>query len=150
MPLRDLLMLSALLVMVPMIFIRPHTGAILWAWTAMLVPNIFLFGIGQSLRYNLIFAVATLLAWVVSKEPKRKVLGTSMAVQAHRMAPLCGRMKIMGTMTRSAESMRRSRRAMAQGPRSGGEGWRPRRPGRPGPSAGSSVGPPVRPPMVSR
>ena len=61
MALRDLLMLSALLVMVPMIFIRPHTGAILWAWTAMLVPNTFLFGIGQSVRYNLIFALATLL-----------------------------------------------------------------------------------------
>ncbi len=79
MPLRDLLMLSALLVMVPMIFIRPHTGAILWAWTAMLVPNTFLFGIGQSVRYNLIFAVATLLAWLFSKEPKKVPLnGTNL------------------------------------------------------------------------
>ena len=71
MPLRDLLMLSALLVLVPMILIRPHTGAILWAWTAMLVPNTFLFGIGQSVRFNLIFAIATVLAWVISKEPKK-------------------------------------------------------------------------------
>ncbi len=71
MALRDLLMISALFVMVPMIFIRPHTGAILWAWTAMLVPNTFLFGIGASMRFNLIFAIATLLAWVVSKEPKK-------------------------------------------------------------------------------
>ncbi len=71
MALRDLLMLSALLVMVPMIFVRPHTGIVLWAWTAMLVPNTFLFGIGQSVRYNLIFAVATLVAWFISKEPKK-------------------------------------------------------------------------------
>ncbi len=79
MALRDLFMLSALLVMVPMIFIRPHTGAILWAWTAMLVPNTFLFGIGQSLRYNLIFAAATLLAWLFSSEPKKVPLnGTNL------------------------------------------------------------------------
>lgn len=71
MALRDLLMLSSLLVVVPMIFIRPHTGIILWAWTAMLVPNTFLFGIGASVRYNLIFAVATLVAWFISKEPKK-------------------------------------------------------------------------------
>lgn len=73
MALRDLLMLSALLVLVPMVFIRPHTGAILWAWTAMLVPNSFLFGIGQSVRFNLVFALATLLAWMVSKEEPKKI-----------------------------------------------------------------------------
>lgn len=71
MAIRDLLMISALLVMVPMIFMRPHVGMILWAWTAMLVPNSFLFGIGASIRYNLIFAVATLVAWFISKEPKK-------------------------------------------------------------------------------
>ena len=76
---RDLLMLSALLVMVPMIFIRPHNGVILWAWTAMLVPNTFLYGIGHSVRYNLVFAVATLLAWLLSQEPKKVPLnGTNM------------------------------------------------------------------------
>lgn len=71
MALRDLLMLSGLAIMVPMIFYRPHVGIILWAWTAMLVPNTFLFGIGQSVRYNLIFALATLIAWLISREPKK-------------------------------------------------------------------------------
>ena len=71
MALRDLLMLSGLAIMVPMIFYRPHVGIILWAWTAMLVPNTFLFGIGQSVRYNLIFALATLIAWFISREPKK-------------------------------------------------------------------------------
>ena len=77
MAIRDLVMLSALLVMVPMIFMRPHTGIILWAWTAMLVPNSFLFGIGQSVRFNLIFAVATLVAWFISKEPKKIPLNST-------------------------------------------------------------------------
>lgn len=71
MALRDLLMISAMLVMIPMIFMRPHNGTVVWAWTAMLVPNTFLFGIGQSFRFNLIFAVATLVAWFISREPKR-------------------------------------------------------------------------------
>jgi probable O-glycosylation ligase (exosortase A-associated) len=77
MALRDLLMLSALVVMVPMIFFRPHTGIILWAWTAMLVPNTFLFGIGASVRYNLIFALATFFAWLISKEPKKIPLNST-------------------------------------------------------------------------
>lgn len=71
MAIRDLIMLSSLLIFVPMIFIRPHTGMVLWAWTAMLVPNSFLFGIGQSVRFNLIFAACTLLAWFISKESKK-------------------------------------------------------------------------------
>ena len=57
--------------MIPMIFVRPHLGAALWAWTAMLVPNALLHGFGQSLRYNLVIAAATLVAWFVSKEPKK-------------------------------------------------------------------------------
>jgi probable O-glycosylation ligase (exosortase A-associated) len=77
MALRDLLMLSALVLMVPMIFFRPHTGIVIWAWTAMLVPNTFLFGIGASVRYNLIFAVATLIAWFISKEPKKVPLNST-------------------------------------------------------------------------
>ena len=78
MALRDLLLLSSLLIMVPMIFFRPHTGIILWAWTAMLVPNTFLYGIGQSVRYNLLFALATLIAWfIAAKEPKKIPLNST-------------------------------------------------------------------------
>ena len=77
MALRDLLMLSALVVMVPMIFYRPHVGIILWAWTAMLVPNTFLYGIGQSVRFNMIFALATLVAWMLSKESKKIPLNST-------------------------------------------------------------------------
>jgi len=77
MALRDLLMLSAMVVMVPMIFFRPHTGIIIWAWTAMLVPNTFLFGIGASVRFNFIFAIATLVAWLISKESKKIPLNST-------------------------------------------------------------------------
>lgn len=78
MPLRDLLLVSALMIVVPMIFVRPHVGTAVWAWTAMLVPNTFLFGFAQSLRFNLIIAVTTIVAWLVSKEPKKIPLnGTS-------------------------------------------------------------------------
>ena len=68
---RDLLIIAALLVVVPMIFMRPHVGVIVWVWSAMMVPNNLLWGFAASLRFNLIFAVATLVAWFVSKEPKK-------------------------------------------------------------------------------
>ena len=77
MPLRDLVMVGAVGIMLPMIFIRPHVGMILWAWTAMLVPNSFLYGFASSFRFNLIFAICTLVAWLISKESKKIPLNST-------------------------------------------------------------------------
>lgn len=57
--------------MLPFVFFRPHIGVLLWCWTAILVPNTFLFGFGSAVRFNLIVATVTVLAWWSSGEPKK-------------------------------------------------------------------------------
>ena len=68
---RDLLIVLALFPMAMAAFVSPFTGVVLWIWTAMLVPNSFLFSFAQGIRFNLTIAIVTLLAWAISKEPKR-------------------------------------------------------------------------------
>jgi probable O-glycosylation ligase (exosortase A-associated) len=57
---RDLIMLVAMAVLVPMAVSNVFGAFLLWEWTAVLSPTYYLFGFMQSVRYNLIFAVVTL------------------------------------------------------------------------------------------
>jgi len=68
---RDLVFVVGLLSMLPFVFGRPHVGVLLWCWTALLVPNFYVFGFASSIPYNLIVAIFTLLVWAFSKEPVR-------------------------------------------------------------------------------
>ena len=49
----------------------PYIGVLAWVWIAVMSPHQYVYGIAGSLPVNLIQAVATLAAWVASKEPKR-------------------------------------------------------------------------------
>jgi probable O-glycosylation ligase (exosortase A-associated) len=66
---RDLVFVLALLAMFIYVFGRPHIGVLLWAWTALLIPNSFFYGFATSIPFNLTVALLTLTAWVFSKEP---------------------------------------------------------------------------------
>ena len=68
---RDIAFTAGLLVMLPFTIGRPHIGALLWCWTAMLVPNAFVYGFAAPIRFNLIAVAVTLAVWVLSREPKR-------------------------------------------------------------------------------
>jgi probable O-glycosylation ligase (exosortase A-associated) len=68
---RDIAFIVGLLVMLPFAIGRPHIGALLWCWTAMLVPNAYVYGIAAPIRFNLIVVLITLIIWVLSKEPVR-------------------------------------------------------------------------------
>src|SRR6185437_10416343 len=68
---RDLIVTLGVLVMLPMIFVRPYLGVLVWCWTALLVPNVYVFGFAQGIRFNFWAAIVTLVAWGLSKEPKR-------------------------------------------------------------------------------
>ncbi len=68
---RDIAFVAGILAMLPFAFGRPHIGALLSCWTAMLVPNTYVYGFATSIRFNLIVVLATLVIWVLSKEPMR-------------------------------------------------------------------------------
>src|SRR5690349_11182302 len=68
---RDIPLLIGLVAMLPMILIRPHVGVLAWCWTALLVPNYYVFGLATGIRFNLWIACATLISWLLSREAKR-------------------------------------------------------------------------------
>ncbi len=68
---RDLVLLIALACMLPLPFIAPHAGVLIWGWISFMSPHSETWGIVNDLRLNLIFAVLTIVAWLISREPKR-------------------------------------------------------------------------------
>jgi probable O-glycosylation ligase (exosortase A-associated) len=57
---RDLMMLGAFALMVPMTFVNAFCAYLLWEWTAVLSPAYYLYGFMQSVRFNLIFAITSI------------------------------------------------------------------------------------------
>jgi probable O-glycosylation ligase (exosortase A-associated) len=69
--LRDLVFLLLFCGALAIAFNRTHVCILLWAWISLLTPNQLLWGIGNSLHYNKIIAVVTLLAALASQEKKK-------------------------------------------------------------------------------
>jgi putative inorganic carbon (HCO3(-)) transporter len=52
-------------------FLAPHLGILTWIWIALMNPHQYLWGAAENVPFNLIQVVITLVAWGISKEPKR-------------------------------------------------------------------------------
>lgn len=61
----------SILATVPVILVRPHVGILAWFWVGLMNPHRQAWGSLENLRYALMIAAATLLAWVLSRESKR-------------------------------------------------------------------------------
>jgi probable O-glycosylation ligase (exosortase A-associated) len=70
---RDLVLVLGFASMLVMgrVFRYPHVGALLWCWTALVVPTFFSYGFAAVIPYNKVVAIITLLAWLFSQEPKK-------------------------------------------------------------------------------
>ena len=68
---RDLVLLFGFVAILAPVFRYPHIGALVWCWTALIVPNNFVYGYMSNIPFNKITAVLTLLVWVLSREPKK-------------------------------------------------------------------------------
>ena len=77
---RDIAFVVGLLAMLPYAIGRPHVGALLWCWTAMLVPNTYVYGFATEIHFNLIVVLATLLIWILSKEPIRVPMNPTIVI----------------------------------------------------------------------
>ena len=51
---RDIAFLAGFLALLPYVVGRPHIGVLLWCWTALLVPNAYVYGFAR-------FAFSTLI-----------------------------------------------------------------------------------------
>jgi probable O-glycosylation ligase (exosortase A-associated) len=69
--LRDLVLTSCILVCLGLTYRYHFVGVLTWAWVALMQPNHEVYGVVSSaLRVNLLVAVVTLIAWMVSKDKK--------------------------------------------------------------------------------
>ncbi len=70
---RDIALFFGFFAMLAMgqVFRYPHVGVLLWCWTALVIPNFFSYGFAAAIPYNKIVAIITLLAWLISREPKK-------------------------------------------------------------------------------
>ncbi len=57
---RDLMVATFLVVLIPLAFARPFIAYLLWGWTAVLVPTNYLYGFLSGGRFNMLFAAITI------------------------------------------------------------------------------------------
>jgi len=77
---RDLVFLLAFIGFTPLILMRPHIGVMLWGWSAILVPNSFLYGFMLAFPFSKFIAGLTLVSLVFSSEPKKIPINTTTLV----------------------------------------------------------------------
>lgn len=71
---RDLLVALIVFGSLPFIVVRPYIGILVWTWLSLMNPHRMTFGFVYDLRVAMIIGVATLGAWLFSREPKRPPL----------------------------------------------------------------------------
>lgn len=66
-----ILVALSILALVPAIFFWPHLGVLAWTWIGVMNPHRWAWGQWELLGFAQLIGMATLIAWVVSREPKR-------------------------------------------------------------------------------
>lgn len=88
---RDFVLLLGLVALLLPIFRYPHIGALVWCWTALIVPNNFVYGFMSYIPINKIVAILTLVSWVYSKK--------NLGVLKSRTLILVGLFGVIGTIS---------------------------------------------------
>jgi putative inorganic carbon (hco3(-)) transporter len=68
---RDIIVTAIIFGLLPFVFKRPWLGVLLWTWIGMMSPHRLTWGFAYSMQFAAIVGVATLIALLMSKEPKR-------------------------------------------------------------------------------
>lgn len=68
---RALVFFCFLLGLIPSIFINPYIGVLLYSWISFMSPHRLVWGFVTEIPLALVTAIATLIAWLASNEPKR-------------------------------------------------------------------------------
>lgn len=103
---RDLVLISGFFAMLLLgrVFSYPHIGALLWCWTALTIPTIFVYGFSRVIHYNKTVAIITLLSWLFSREPKRLPLNATLVLFA--LFGICGTVSAFTAISNSGDALR--------------------------------------------
>ena len=71
---RDILLTLFLLGSLPVILISPFYGMLIYSWISLFSPHRLVYSFAHDFPFALLSAVATLVAWFVSREPKKPVM----------------------------------------------------------------------------
>jgi putative inorganic carbon (HCO3(-)) transporter len=78
--LRDLILTTFILGLLPVVLMRPHWGILLWTWVGLMNPHKMTWGFAYNFPFAMIIAIVTLVAVLISKEPKRLPLAAPVVV----------------------------------------------------------------------
>ncbi len=78
--LRDIVLTAFILGLLPVVLFRPHWGILLWTWVGLMNPHKMTWGFAYSFPFAMIIGIVTILAILISKEPKRLPLAAPVTV----------------------------------------------------------------------
>ena len=68
---RDLILALIVFGSIPVVLVKPHIGVLMWSWLGYMSPHQYTWTYSQEIRFSLIIAVVSIIAWLISHEPKR-------------------------------------------------------------------------------
>ena len=67
---RDIVLLSAILVFLGLAFRYPYAGALTWGWLTIMNPQMMVYGFAMGWPFNFTIALVTVAAWILSREKR--------------------------------------------------------------------------------
>lgn len=67
---RDIALTLLIVGLLPLVFRRPHIGAMMWVWLSVMNPHRLTYGFAYSFPWSLLVAGVTLMALLTTKEPR--------------------------------------------------------------------------------
>ncbi len=55
----------------PLILVKPYFGVLVWSWISYFNPHRYIWGFATEIRFALIVGALTIIAYFISREPKR-------------------------------------------------------------------------------
>lgn len=74
---RGLLLIGFIAAALPAVFVQPFVGVMLFSWVSFMNPQRVVYGIGAEMPWAMIIGVATIVAWICSRENKRPPTGAT-------------------------------------------------------------------------
>lgn len=68
---RDILLTLTIFGSIPVILVKPHIGVLMWSWISYMNPHRLTWGFAFNFQFALLVGATTILAWVISRDPKR-------------------------------------------------------------------------------